>query len=163
MSDEHAFWNTLKPILHAPTHGRVAWKVQDAFKRGLPDVLGHVEGTAYLLELKYRESMPARSETLVQRLEPSIEQLRHLAEWHHAGGIAGLLMGSGRDWWLIFDPTIMRTLPLTQDQLYRLRLHPGCYQGDRQGLQFLPQLILDEAARRRALLAHRALRATPQP
>lgn len=81
MTEREVWRRVLQPLLHHPPD-RVAWKVQDAFRKGLPDVLGRVGGRAYLLEHKH-PTLPARPTSQVSLgLHPA--QRAHLLEW---GGV----------------------------------------------------------------------------
>lgn len=98
--NEAGFWSRhVRPALHRPPRS-VAWKVQDAFRTGVPDVDYCLGGVSGKLELKYRRTAPKRATT---RIEPgvTVEQLRHLTAWAAAGGLAHVLYGLERRWWLL--------------------------------------------------------------
>ena len=52
-TEKYAWHHWLRPALHAPAHGRVAWKLEDRYRAGMPDLLGHVNGRVWLAELKH--------------------------------------------------------------------------------------------------------------
>lgn len=88
--NERSWWaQKIQPKLHRPQENMLAWKMQDAFVMGRPDVLFNVpeaEGSHRLvgwLELKYRPAWPARSSTLVD-VGLTAEQYRHLDSWYRA-------------------------------------------------------------------------------
>lgn len=99
--NEKSFWSRyVRPVLHQPNARRVAWKVQDAFNAGLPDVDFCLHGVAGKLELKYVKEYPKRASTTV-KVATSPNQKRFLAEWAGAGGIALVLVGVDHDWYLL--------------------------------------------------------------
>lgn len=100
MTEKLLWQNYLQSFLHRPHLGRAAWKVQDAFRKGLPDVDVCVRGSAHKLELKYVKDYPTRESTRL-RIALTREQHRYLDEWARAGGSALVLVGVGRDWYLL--------------------------------------------------------------
>lgn len=99
--NEKGFWeNRVRPALHRPPTC-VAWKVQDQFNRGLPDVDVCVDGVAAKLELKYVPKVPVRPTTAI-KVDLSIEQRRRLFEWQGAGGNAGVVLGVDKLWFLLY-------------------------------------------------------------
>lgn len=110
--NESRWWSThVKPRWHAPKSGRVAWKVQDAFNAGLPDVDACFNGKACKIELKYEPNPPVHSTTplwfstvdkvLKRRAIVSGAQWNYLKEWHDAGGLAFVLIGVKQTWYLL--------------------------------------------------------------
>lgn len=107
---EDSWWETiLKPRLHAPAHGRVAWKVGTSTRAGIPDVVWSIgdpnlAGRAQprtsatpwrrsgWLELKYLDGWPVRQTTPI-RPGTSLAQHGHLQEWAQGGGAAWVLLG----------------------------------------------------------------------
>lgn len=80
----------------------MAFKVQDQFNKGFPDVICSFNGTTALVELKYREDYPARVDTCYppgSGVTP--EQERHLKKWQRGKGLALVLSGVARDWCLV--------------------------------------------------------------
>lgn len=99
--NEAGFWSGfVKEALHKPEEGRIAWKLQDATNRGLPDVLAVEAGDTALIELKYVKEYPKRDDTNIQ-INTSVEQVRRLAQWAQAGGLAYVLIGVDKDWYLL--------------------------------------------------------------
>ena len=100
--NEKGFWNGwVKRLLHTPPDS-VAWKIEDKFRMGLPDVLVCLQGRAMLLELKYLPDFPKRASTQV-RTNLTGPQRQHLVTWLRAGGEAALVMGIGKEI-LVLDP-----------------------------------------------------------
>lgn len=105
---EASFWDSLRAAIKK-TPDAVAWKVEDAFRKGLPDVVWRVESAAGFMELKYLEKFPARPSTKV-RVKVTPNQMRHLLEWKGRHGFAYLLVGVGREWFL-FQPEVVNGWP----------------------------------------------------
>lgn len=109
LSSEKAFWNgPLKKALHQPANGRVAWKVEDAYRAGVPDLDVVIQGNASKVELKYhpwRDRFDNPEAELVLGLRPG--QVRHLKEWDRGGGLGFVLVGLGREWFL-FGPHVQK-------------------------------------------------------
>ncbi len=80
MTEREAWSRWLQPVLHFPSGDRVAWKVQDAYRVGLPDMLGRISDRVYLAEQKHVSRRPKRATTVV-KVNLSVEQHRHLVEW----------------------------------------------------------------------------------
>lgn len=107
--NERQWWSHhVKSRLHVPGAKCTAWKVQDAFNAGLPDVLFSVPGSKAglrlngLLELKYDPAWPARATTSID-IGLTAEQFRHLDHWARQNNdprLAVVLFGVGKDWWL---------------------------------------------------------------
>jgi hypothetical protein len=101
---EKSFWEKfVKAALHRPPLC-VAWKVQDAFNKGLPDADYCLQGFTGRLELKYIHRWPERDNTPLD-IKVSIEQRRLLLEWWNAGGAAYVLVGVEKSWFLL-PPTV---------------------------------------------------------
>lgn len=99
--NEAGFWSGfVKKALHAPEHGRIAWKLQDATNRGLPDVVAVNRSQVALIELKYVKEYPKREDTRIP-VNVSVEQRRRLEQWHRAHGQAYVLVGVEKDWYLL--------------------------------------------------------------
>ena len=99
---EGDFWSRyVHPTLHRPP-SRIAWKIQDAHRRGLPDVLTRQMGRTSLLELKYLPNPPGRI-----RIPWRPAQRAHLVEFDRTGGkrAAFLLLGLA-DRWILLDPWV---------------------------------------------------------
>ena len=114
--NEQQFWsNHVRPALHQPKAGRVAWKVQDAYNGGLPDV-DFVTGVNEVakIELKYIDSFPAKPETTCPRLMPTEGQFNHLEEWELGGGFSTMLIGVGDEWFLIHHTWLYPEAPTQQ-------------------------------------------------
>lgn len=101
---EKSFWKRLRRDLKGRDEDVTAWKVQDAFNAGLPDVSLRVGAAAAYLELKYVKEYPVRSSTNVW-IGLSANQRQHLREWRgsRGDGLGFVLLGVGRDWYLL-DP-----------------------------------------------------------
>lgn len=81
---EKRFWDTvLRPLLHDPAKGSVAYKVQDAFVKGLPDVVANVRGKTFWIELKVLAHAPVR-EGSEWKVGVTKEQRRWLQSWNRA-------------------------------------------------------------------------------
>ncbi len=100
--NETAFWQTkVRKVLHQPPT-YVAWKIQDIYNAGLPDVTFIMDGHAGFLELKRNPEYPKRLSSRVV-IAATMEQRRRLIEGRAAGGSVWLLLAVGEDWYL-FDP-----------------------------------------------------------
>ncbi len=99
--NESQFWNKVRGAFKA-RRGALAWKVQDAYRSGLPDVDAIVNGHVVKLELKYANGWPPRGGALQTTLKPT--QRAHLIAWADAGGDAFILLGVGKKFYVI-DPT----------------------------------------------------------
>jgi hypothetical protein len=100
--NEKRFWSAyVRPVLHDPADGWVAWKVQDAFNAGLPDVFWRGPwGWGGVIEMKYQPARPVRADTpLTVAVTP--EQRRHLKEWAGDKGHAFVLYGLERTAYLL--------------------------------------------------------------
>lgn len=84
--NEKGFWSRwVKPVLHDPANGWVAWKVQDAFNAGLPDVFWRGPwGGGGVIEMKYQPEVPVRESTPCT-IAVTSEQRRHLKQWGGEG------------------------------------------------------------------------------
>lgn len=92
---ERSWWSSyVRPALHRPELRCVAEKVQDAFRKGAPDVDMCSRGSVLKMELKFWPTAPA-SEERAFNLKVSPEQREWLEAWWQAGGRAGLLLGFG--------------------------------------------------------------------
>jgi hypothetical protein len=100
---ERNLWEKFRRHLHAPSLGRVAKKVQDAYQRGMPDVIATVEGRVTWLELKYFARWPVRGGPLAwANDERATNQRAWLREWVERGGGHGAwLLGVGEEWLLL--------------------------------------------------------------
>jgi hypothetical protein len=126
--NEKIWWRShVKPRWHRPQEkGWLAWKVQDAFNGGLPDIDCCFSGTEAKIELKYLDAWPAREETLVwcstldkvtkAKALVSATQHNHLEQWHMCGGNAFVLLGVGKQW-LLFRQGDYLNIPQTKAQL----------------------------------------------
>lgn len=98
---EKDFWSRwIKPTLNPPDKFGVAWKVQDVYRPGLPDVLGCWRGVGFIIENKYVPAWPKRSSTSIA-IAVSPTQRKHLTDWSEAGGPAFVLLGVDHDWFLL--------------------------------------------------------------
>ncbi len=107
--NERQWWSShVQPRVHNPAKRQIAWKQQDAFIKGRPDVLfsifDHINGHMLtgLLELKYDSAWPARHTTLID-VGLTGEQYRHLQIWYQNwedARAAMVLFGVGKDWFL---------------------------------------------------------------
>jgi hypothetical protein len=107
MASEARAWAALKRSLDN-TPGTVGWKVQDTWRKGLPDVIVCHRGAAAWIELKHVKAWPKRISTPI-RTKVSDEQRRHLLDWRNAGGLSWVLMfvGDGRNGsWYLLDPEL---------------------------------------------------------
>jgi hypothetical protein len=115
------FWARVRAAMHAPAHGRVAYKVGTSMTLALPDVAFAGRGGSGWLELKYVPDWPARPSTPVP-VAVTPEQRRFLAAWHGTGNRAFVLLGVADEWFL-FAPDVPVALP--QDELYARALAYG--------------------------------------
>ena len=98
---EKDFWSRwIKPTLNVADGTGVAWKVQDVYRPGLPDVLGCWRGLGYIIENKYVKAWPKRGTTDIP-VAVSATQRKHLTDWTEAGGSAFVLLGVDHDWFLM--------------------------------------------------------------
>lgn len=124
--NELGFWERrVRPVMHRPDRGRLAWKVGTSTRAGIPDVAwsnrypsGDVLGG--WLELKYLE-WPKRSSTPL-RPGVSMEQRGHLMEWHEGGGWAAVLLGMpdkkrAGGLWYILPPALFLLDAIPVDKL----------------------------------------------
>jgi hypothetical protein len=102
--NENGFWQKVRKEFKAYKVG-AAWKVQDAYRSGLPDADCIASGVVMKFELKYAEAWPKRKGALKTTLKPS--QRAHLMEWDRAGGNAFVLLGVGDEWFLL-HPNVCR-------------------------------------------------------
>lgn len=80
---ERAFWKRIiRPALHDPPRS-LAYKVQDAFVKGLPDVVAMLEGRTFWLEIKTLDHAPVRAGT-DWKIGVTMEQRRWLNAWNRA-------------------------------------------------------------------------------
>lgn len=110
---ENEWWSRyIKPRWHNVEKGFVARKVQDVTNKGAPDVDACWNGIVVKVELKYTNKLPARLNTKLtfsryskdepnRRTVLTREQCRNLEEWHKAKGLAYVLIGVSKAWYLI--------------------------------------------------------------
>lgn len=109
--NEKKWWSThVKPRWHRPDKSRLANKVQDAFNAGLPDVDACFNGVVAKIELKYAVAWPKYETTLLTFSKnkndnsycvASPGQVVQLRLWNQCGGHAFLLIGVGKEWFLV--------------------------------------------------------------
>lgn len=107
--NERQWWSShVQPRVHNPAKRQIAWKQQDAFIKGRPDVLFSIMDDADgamltgMLELKYDPAWPARETTLID-VGLTAEQFRYLQIWYENWRdprAAMVLFGVGKDWFL---------------------------------------------------------------
>lgn len=109
-TEKHLWTKLLRPLLHQPENNLLAYKVQDAFVKGLPDTVANLRGVVWWLELKITPS-PVRATTPF-RVPVTAEQRRWLKAWVRAGGNAGVLTYDPRKLALyLFDPDVPEESP----------------------------------------------------
>lgn len=158
--NESSWWSShIKPRWHNPTKGQVAWKVQDAFNAGLPDVDVVFSGVAAKLELKYDVAWPKRPGTPVwfstldkvtrAKAIVSAAQFNHLQQWHQGGGNAFVLIGIGREW-VLLEQGAYENRPMTQAELCEAAVltYIGPQARDYNALAEIPPFIERYYARR---------------
>jgi len=96
--NEAGLWRRVREAINSYPHAQ-ARKLTDAFTAGTPDALYCVDGIAGVLELKYTE-WPKRAATLIL-IELTEEQRAWLEAWERAGGRAYVLLGVGKNWFLL--------------------------------------------------------------
>lgn len=97
---EFEFWSRhLRKTLHRPP-GDIAWKLQDRYKKGCPDVWYCLTGTQGWFEMKYHKAWPKGADTMVH-VRVSVEQRRHLAQAYAARCDASVVLGVGREVFLL--------------------------------------------------------------
>lgn len=106
---ERDLWNrVLRPVLHDPPNS-VAYKVQDAFVKGLPDVVANLSGRTIWLELKVLKHAPVRASS-PWRIGVTMEQRRWLNAWNRAAGgvdCAFIFLWLNREkTWFTLDPSL---------------------------------------------------------
>lgn len=104
--NEAGFWaSVVRPALHHPTLGDVAWKVPAETRAGLPDVWwASREAQAQgWLELKYVPAWPARLTTPVT-IDVRPDQLAHLREVITTGSASFVLLGVANDGLFFLNP-----------------------------------------------------------
>lgn len=140
--NEGKWWSShVKPKWTNPGKAWLANKVQDAFNGGLPDVDCIFNGAAAKIELKYAEDWPARPDTKLtfskdkpanvggtgKYMVLSPGQVRQLVAWGRCGGLAYVLIGIGKEWFLynavIFDGHL--NLGITQQEMRDLAILSG--------------------------------------
>lgn len=118
--NERQWWaQKVQPRLHLPQEGKLAWKIQDAFVTGRPDVMFNVKDPKLnfgriigWLELKYDMAWPKRPDTTID-VGVTAEQMNHLKTWYRLGRdqrTAVVLYGVGEDWWM-FKHTAVVLVP----------------------------------------------------
>lgn len=126
--NESQWWSShVKPRWHEPGKGRVAWKVQDAFNGGLPDVDVCFHGTVAKIELKFEPVQPKRETTplwfseidkvLKHKGIVSAKQWNHLEQWCQAGGTSLILIGVVKSWFLL-EQGFYDNRPMTFGELH---------------------------------------------
>ena len=125
--NERTWWSThVKPRWHQPAKRLVAWKVEDKFFSGMPDVDAMFDGVAAKIELKYEPKWPGRPDTTLwfsynnkddkQKTIVSAIQHNYLTQYKDAGGNAFVLIGVGKDWLLLEHGTFPNR-PMTRAEL----------------------------------------------
>lgn len=159
MNEKNWYSSHIKPRWNKPEKRWVSWKVQDAFNGGLPDLDNCFEGTEAKVELKYREGWPVHVRTPVSfstmdkvtkaRSIVSGAQFNHLQTWHNAGGNAFVLVGVGREFFLLRQGDY-ENRALTQHELYDQSVMqytgPDCVYA---GLAAIPPFIMKVYGKRR--------------
>lgn len=84
MTEKNLWTRIVRPALHDPPRS-LAYKVQDAFVKGLPDVVAQQGGWTYWIELKTLDHAPVREDT-PWRVGVTTEQRRWLMAWNRAAG-----------------------------------------------------------------------------
>lgn len=82
MTEKNWWTRHLRPRLHKPPN-HLAYKVQDAFVKGLPDLTLIQGGQTYWVELKTLDHAPVREGT-PWRIGVTAEQRRWLQAWNRA-------------------------------------------------------------------------------
>jgi hypothetical protein len=114
--NEKKWWSSyVKPAWTSLNKGRLANKVQDAYNGGLPDVDFCFNGVAGKVELKYAPAWPKYDTTTLTFSKDKVTnryclvsptQLNQLSMWHNCGGIALVLIGVAKEWFLFNVETI---------------------------------------------------------
>src|SRR5690606_34023911 len=101
--NERRWWTTkLQRVLHAPSLGRVAKKVQDPYQKGMPDIICVQRGKVTWLELKRFDRWPVRGGPLAwANDERATFQRSWLREWVEKGHGHGGWILSVKDEWLL--------------------------------------------------------------
>jgi hypothetical protein len=108
--NEKKWWSShVKPKWTNLEQGRMANKVQDAFNSGLPDVDLICKGVVAKVELKYATQWPARPDTKLtfskdkttgKYCVASPAQMMQLKLWDRCHGLAYVMIGIGKEWFL---------------------------------------------------------------
>jgi hypothetical protein len=97
---ERSWWERhLHPLLHVPPK-RIAWRITDPGRPGIPDVILNQDGVVTWLELEV--AYPAkREETRMTLPHYSLVQRAHLRDWVRAGGRGYVLVREVGSWYLL--------------------------------------------------------------
>jgi hypothetical protein len=98
---EQRWWSShLRPLLHRPGRGCCAWKLTDAWRVGVPDVIVCYQGKVTWLEIEVAQA-PVRATTPIAMPHYTTEQRAHLREWSMCKGNAYVLLLVGQAWFLL--------------------------------------------------------------
>lgn len=109
MRNERQWWaENVRPKWHHPLKKLLAWKVQDQYFSGMPDVLLNARGVVALCELKYEPKYPRTGDPKLFVEESlggkglKVLQRNRLQEWTDAGGLGLVFFGIDRDGFLVW-------------------------------------------------------------
>lgn len=154
---EREWWSRhVKPRWHNPAEGRVAWKVEDAFNGGKPDVDFVFRGVSGKCELKYISAWPSRDDKLItfsrdselnQNKVVSPGQYNHLDEWQRGGGLSFVFIGVDKEWFLFSFTEFQDGLNdgIKKADFYKLSLFYG---DSYNSIAWVPQFIIDNYGQR---------------
>ena len=159
--NEKTWWSShVKPHFTNPERKWIANKVQDAFNAGLPDVEFCFHGASGKIELKYAKEWPKRAETKLTFSKDKAQnlggtgkymvlspgQVRNLVAWARCHGLAFVLIGIGKSWFLydavIFDSSL--NFGMTEKEMRQLAILEG---HTYQSLADIPQYLEERYGR----------------
>ena len=148
---QHIKWRWHQPLLH-----QIAWKVEDAYNGGKPDVDFVFKGVSGKIELKYIDAWPAKEDKLItfsrdskldQNKVISPGQYNHLEQWAQGEGLSLVFIGVGKESFLfpfsVFT-TGLNDGMLKKDFYYWQVLHGTTY----NDISYVPQFIIENYGRR---------------
>lgn len=106
---ERKLWSLkIQPVWHKPPLW-IAWKVEDRYNAGYPDVDCNFEGIFTKIELKRKPERPSNPDTMLtfsrdkegNKTILSVQQKRRMLEWRDAGGNCYVFISIERLWYLV--------------------------------------------------------------
>lgn len=152
--NERTWWSThVKPRWHRPMLSFVAWKVEDKFFSGMPDVDAMFDGTAAKIELKYEAKWPVRPDTKLwfsynnpkDKVHTIISaiQWNYLEQYKNARGNAFVFIGVGKDW-LLLEHGTFDNVPMTKDELAQVAVAASLDSNTYETIMNVPFFIVEK-------------------